>query len=215
MATAVSGEAGPAGDQDHDRWLASSLTSRYSDRVLEALNELTGSFLLTDPALAGHPIVYASRGHAALTGYARREVLGHNARIFQGAATDRAVVAGVREAVRAQRAHQVAILNYCGDGSPHSVLLHLAPVFHAGDGRLLHFLAVQVPISPAAAARHGTSHRGAMLAACHEEAKVEEDFPCASPTEKVFVDMDKRGQSDRLCQNFFGLGDLPTDPHSN
>ncbi|GJN05577.1 hypothetical protein PR202_ga23218 [Eleusine coracana subsp. coracana] len=191
MATASSGEAaGPGDHQDHDRRLASSLTARYSDWVLEALDELPGSFLLTDPALAGHPIVYASRGLAALTGYARREVLGRNARVFQGAATDRAAVAGVREAVRTQRAHQVAILNYRRDGSPHWVLLHLAPVFHAHDGSLLHFLAVQVPI---AAAGRGAPRRAAP-AACREEAgRVEEDFPCASVTAKVFVDMDKRG----------------------
>jgi PAS domain S-box-containing protein len=200
MATASSGEAGSAGDQDHDRRLASSLTSRYSDWVLEALDDLSGSFLLTDPVLAGHPIVYASRELAALTGYARRDVLGRNARVFQGAATDRAAVAGVREAVRAQRAHQVAILNYRRDGSPQWVLLHLAPVFHATDGRLLHFLAVQVPIPAAASARRRTPHRAAVLAACREEARVEEDFPCVSVTGDVFVDMDKRGQSDRLYQ---------------
>ncbi|GJN32188.1 hypothetical protein PR202_gb20672 [Eleusine coracana subsp. coracana] len=158
MATVSSGEAaGPGDHQDHDRRLASSLTARYSDWVLEALDELPGSFLLTDPALAGHPIVYASRGLAALTGYARREV---------------------------------AILNYRRDGSPHWVLLHLAPVFHAHDGSLLHFLAVQVPI---AAARRGAP-RCAVPAACREEAgRVEEDFPCASVNSKVFVDMDKRG----------------------
>ncbi|CAO2205321.1 unnamed protein product [Urochloa humidicola] len=183
--------------QQHEdrRRLASSLTARYSDWVLEALDELPGSFLLTDPALAGHPIVYASRGLAALTGYARREVLGRNARVFQGAATDRAAVAGVREAVRAQRAHQVAILNYRRDGSPHWVLLHLAPVFHSRDGRLLHFLAVQVPIDASAKRRAAPCRgaTGAVLAACREEARVDEDFPCASHAGKVFVDMDKRG----------------------
>lgn len=92
---------------EHSR-LASSLTARYSDWVLEALDELPGSFLLTDPSLAGHPIVNASRCLAALTGYPRREVLGRNAGVFQGAATARAAVAGVREAVRAQRPHQDA-----------------------------------------------------------------------------------------------------------
>ncbi|CAL4958663.1 unnamed protein product [Urochloa decumbens] len=206
MASSAAAEADPAErerEQQHEdrHRLASSLTARYSDWVLEALDELPGSFLLTDPALAGHPIVYASRGLAALTGYARREVLGRNARVFQGAATDRAAVAGVREAVRAQRAHQVAILNYRRDGSPHWVLLHLAPVFHARDGRLLHFLAVQVPIDAKrrAAPCRGAQH-GAVLAACREEARVDEDFPCASHAGKVFVDMDKRGlESEEPC----------------
>ncbi|XP_025816864.1 protein TWIN LOV 1 isoform X4 [Panicum hallii] len=202
MASSGAEEADPGerereehGDLHHQRRLASSLTARYSDWVLEALDELPGSFLLTDPALAGHPIVYASRGLTALTGYARREVLGSGARVFQGAATDRAAVAGVREAVRAQRAHQVAILNYRRDGSPHWVLLHLAPVFHARDGSVLHFLAVQVPIDDAGrgAGAPCRGAQGAVLAACREEARVDDDFPCASYSGKVFVDMDKRG----------------------
>ncbi|XP_066305605.1 protein TWIN LOV 1-like isoform X1 [Miscanthus floridulus] len=193
---ATSGAPGPD-DHDHDHGhgrLASSLTTRYSDWVLEALDELPGSFLLTDPALPGHPIVYASGGLAALTGYAPRDVLGRNARLFQGAATDRAAVAGVREAVRAHREHQAALLNYRRDGAPHWVLLHLAPVFHARDGTLLHFLAVQVPIAPAAATRGATCHApGPLLAACRDEARVREDLPCATHAGKVFVDMDKRG----------------------
>ncbi|KAJ1282225.1 hypothetical protein BS78_03G035200 [Paspalum vaginatum] len=194
MARSGAAEADPPGEREHRR-LAASLTARYSDWVLEALDELPGSFLLTDPALPGHPIVYASRGLAALTGYARRDVLGRNARLFQGAATARAAVAGVREAVRAHRPHQVPILNYRRDGSPHWVLLHLAPVFHAGDGRVLHFLAVQVPIAAAKRRTHPScaAASGAVLAACREEARVEEDFPCAAHTGKVFVDMDKRG----------------------
>ncbi|KAF8705750.1 hypothetical protein HU200_030953 [Digitaria exilis] len=199
MATAGAAGADPPGEREperhgHDR-LASSLTARYSDWVLEALDELPGSFLLTDPSLPGHPIVYASRGLPSLTGYARREVLGRGARLFQGAATDRAAVTAVREAVRAQRPHQAALLNYRRDGSPHWVLLHLAPVFHARDGTLLHFLAVQVPIA-ANNKRRAPPCRGApggLLAACREEARVEEDFPCASHAGKVFVDMDKRG----------------------
>ncbi|XP_040380527.1 protein TWIN LOV 1 isoform X2 [Oryza brachyantha] len=178
------------GDQERDRRLASSLTARYSDWVVEALDELPGSFLLTDPAMPGHPIVYASGGLADLTGYARGEVVGRNARLFQGAATDRAAVAGVREAVRGQRAHQVAILNYRRDGTPHWVLLHLAPVFHAADGRVLHFLAVQVPIAPPAARRPPPP---VLFPACREEARVDEECPCASHAGEVFVDVDKRG----------------------
>ncbi|XP_037411792.1 protein TWIN LOV 1-like isoform X3 [Triticum dicoccoides] len=180
--------------EGEERRLAASLTARYSEWVLEELDELRGSFLLTDPAMPGHPIVYASRGLASLTGYPRRELLGRNARLFQGAATDRAAVSGVREAVRTQRAHQVAILNYRRDGSPHWVLLHLAPVFHAADGRVLHFLAVQVPIA-AAPRRH--PGRPAAFAACREEARGEEELPCASHVGEVFVDIDKRGMETR------------------
>lgn len=169
------------GAEAEERRLAASLTARYSDWVVEALDELPGSFILTDPAMPGHPIVYASRGLASLTGYPPREVLGRNARLFQGADTDRAAVAGVREAVRGQRPHQVSILNYRRDGEAHWVLLHLAPVFHASDGRVLHFLAVQVPIAPPASRRRTPPCRAArppvVFAACREEARVEEECP--------------------------------------
>lgn len=106
----MASSCGEAGDQE--RRLAASLMARYSDWVVEALDELSGSFLLTDPAMSGHSIVYASWGLASLTGYPCREVLGRNTRIFQGTATDRAIVAGLCEAVRGQRTHKVAILNY-------------------------------------------------------------------------------------------------------
>ncbi|KAK1609561.1 hypothetical protein QYE76_033234 [Lolium multiflorum] len=182
---------------EEERGLAASLTARYSDWVVEELDELGGSFLLTDPAMPGHPIVYASRGLPALTGYPRHAVLGRNARLFQGAATDRAAVAGVREAVRAQRAHQVAILNYRSDGSPHWMLLHVAPVFHAADGRVLHFLAVQLPIA-AAVPRSAACRGPALFAACREEARVEEELPCATHAGEVFVDIDKRVQFDSV-----------------
>uniref|UniRef100_A0A0E0BYD9 PAS domain-containing protein n=1 Tax=Oryza meridionalis TaxID=40149 RepID=A0A0E0BYD9_9ORYZ len=186
------------GAEAEERRLAASLTARYSDWVVEALDELPGSFILTDPAMPGHPIVYASRGLASLTGYPPREVLGRNARLFQGADTDRAAVAGVREAVRGQRPHQVSILNYRRDGEAHWVLLHLAPVFHAADGRVLHFLAVQVPIAPPTSRRRTPPCRAArppvVFAACREEARVEEECPCASHAGEVFVDVDKRGQ---------------------
>nr|AML79241.1 putative LOV domain-containing protein [Joinvillea ascendens] len=179
------------GEEEQEQRLAASLTARYSEWVVEALDELPDNFVLTDPAMPGHPIVYSSRGLLAMSGYARGEVLGRNARVFQGAATDRAVVAQIRDAVRAQRAHQAVLLNYRRDGSPHWILLHLCPVFDAGDGRVLHFLAVQVPI--AARRRLAEAPAKAVLSACREEARGEEDLGCASHAGEVFVDMDKRG----------------------
>ncbi|KAK1682844.1 hypothetical protein QYE76_043692 [Lolium multiflorum] len=98
--------------------------------------------------------------------------------------------------MRAQRAHQVAILNYRRDGSPHWVLLHVAPVFHAADGRVLHFLAVQVPIA-AAVPRSAACRGPALFAACREEARLEEELPCATHAREVFVDIDKRGRPPR------------------
>ncbi|KAJ6843999.1 protein TWIN LOV 1 [Iris pallida] len=126
--------------------LTESLTVDYSDAVLEALDDLPDSFLLTDSSISGHPVVFASRAFLSMSGYSRDDVLGRNARMFQGPATDRRSVMEIREAVRSERKLQLPLINYRKDGTPHWILLHLCPVVRESDGCVVHFLAVQVPI---------------------------------------------------------------------
>lgn len=124
-----------------------SLSSRYSEWIREALEELPDNFLITDPSISGHPIVFASSGFLKMCGYPREEVLGRNGRVFQGPGTDRRSVSEIREAIRQERSVQISLLNYRKDGTPYWVLFHLCPVFGKEDGRVTHFVSVQVPIS--------------------------------------------------------------------
>ncbi|XP_020097605.1 protein TWIN LOV 1 isoform X2 [Ananas comosus] len=181
--------------------LARSLTSRYSEWIAEALDELPECFLITDPAIPGHPIVFASRGFLAMSGYAMDEVLGRNGRIFQGPATDRRSVMEIREAVREERTVQISLLNYRRDGTPHWILFHMCPVFEAaGSGRVAHFLAVQVPVPPRSRARSRSRSRsrwcggatGMMLRACRNELLMDEGLGC-SRAEESFVEMPSGG----------------------
>lgn len=122
-----------------------SFNVRYSSLVRDALDSLPDSFTITDPSISGHPIVYASVGFLKLFGYSKDEVIGRNGRIFQGPKTDRRSVMEIREAIREERAIQISLLNYRKDGTPFWMLFHMSPVF-SEDGRVIHFLAVQVPI---------------------------------------------------------------------
>nr|AML76715.1 putative LOV domain-containing protein [Moringa oleifera] len=124
-----------------------SFSSRYSLWVREALDELPDNFTITDPCISGHPIVFASRGFLKMTGYSREEVIGQNGRVFQGPKTNRQSVVKIREAIREERTVQVNLLNYRKDGTPFWMLFHMSPVFGKNDGRVIHFVAVQVPIS--------------------------------------------------------------------
>ncbi|XP_077245301.1 protein TWIN LOV 1-like isoform X2 [Tasmannia lanceolata] len=124
-----------------------SLTDRYSDYIRVALDDVSENFLITDPCISGHPIVFASRGFLKMSGYSREEVVGKNGRVFQGPNTDRRSVSEVREAIRAEETLQISLLNYRKDGMPFWILFHLSPVFSKEDGRVVHFVAVQVPIS--------------------------------------------------------------------
>ncbi|CAH9087419.1 unnamed protein product [Cuscuta epithymum] len=122
-----------------------SFNVRYSSLVRDALDSLPDSFTITDPSISGHPIVYASTGFLKLFGYSKEEVIGKNGRVFQGPQTDRRSVMEIREAIHEERAIQISLLNYRKDGIPFWMLFHMSPVF-CEDGRVIHFLAVQVPI---------------------------------------------------------------------
>ncbi|THU66173.1 hypothetical protein C4D60_Mb05t11370 [Musa balbisiana] len=177
------------------RLIEPSLTARYSDWISEALDEIQGCFLITDPGIAGHPIVFASHGFLAMSGYSREEVLGRNGRMFQGPATNRRSVLEIREAIREERTLQISLLNYRKDGTPHWILFHLFPVFGVDDGRVAHFVAVQVPIPrrsrSLSEARCGGA-RGRLFGACRNEVRSDCDLGCNLAAD-LFVDVDNRG----------------------
>nr|AML79070.1 putative LOV domain-containing protein [Ludovia sp. BC-2016] len=184
------------GSCEEARVVGESLTSRYSEWVLEALDELSDSFLITDPSLAGHPIVFASRGFLCMSGYARDEVLGRNGRIFQGPATNRRSVLEIREAIREERTVQISLLNYRRDGTPHWILFHLFPVFGEDEGRAVHFVAVQVPIPSRPGSSKSRTHcfgaRRMAFGACRDEVRADHDLGY-KPVRESFVDTDNRG----------------------
>ncbi|GMH01687.1 hypothetical protein Nepgr_003526 [Nepenthes gracilis] len=119
---------------------------QYSNWVHEDLDALPDNFTITDPFISGHPIVFASRGFLKMCGYSKEEVIGKNGRMFQGPATNRRSVMKIREAIREARDLQINLLNYRKDGTPFWMLFRMSPVFSKKDGKLIHFVAVQVPI---------------------------------------------------------------------
>lgn len=118
-------------------------TLRLRDRVIGAA---TQGILITDSALADHPIVYVSPGFERLTGYASDEVVGRNCRFLQGPDTDPETKARLRQALRAEEPCTVEILNYRKDGSPFWNELSISPV-RDPSGRLTHYVGVQSDVS--------------------------------------------------------------------
>ncbi|GKV22451.1 hypothetical protein SLEP1_g32324 [Rubroshorea leprosula] len=152
-----------------------SFDCRYSHSAREALNELPDSFTITDPSIAGHPIVFASRGFLKMTGYSPEEVIGKNGRVFQGPRTNRGTVIEIREAIREERGLQVNLLNYRKDGTPFWMLFQMSPVFSKEDGKVIHFVAVQVPISRmqrrngVSLSKDGSAFNEIVLGSCRRE----------------------------------------------
>ena len=109
----------------------------------DAYDALPVSLVVTDPNAFDNPIVYVNPAFTRLTGYSAEAACGRNCRFLQGPLTDPEAVRRLREAVAADDAVTVSLLNYRADGSTFLNALHIAPVI--SDGKLLFFMGVQGP----------------------------------------------------------------------
>ncbi len=115
--------------------------------LLRQALDLTGTgFILTDPGLEDHPIVYVNQAFLELTGYTADEVLGRNCRFLQGRATEPEKVDELRRAIAEQRPTTVELRNHRKDGSVFSNELHISPVRDA-RGEVVRFVGVQVDVT--------------------------------------------------------------------
>ncbi|KAL8717650.1 MAG: hypothetical protein Q9225_005123 [Loekoesia sp. 1 TL-2023] len=103
-------------------------------------------FCLTDPAKADNPIVYASDGFVAVTGYSRTEVVPRNCRFLQGNYTDRNATKRLKASIDAKEETVELLLNYKKNGEPFWNLLYVAPLFDA-NGKLRFYIGGQVNCS--------------------------------------------------------------------
>ena len=86
-------------------------------------------------------IVSVNPGFEQITGYSPDEVEGRTCRFLQGVATQSEAIAGIREALAAQRSFSGEILNYRKDGAAFWNELTISPVKDS-NGKLTHFVGV-------------------------------------------------------------------------
>jgi len=110
--------------------------------LFRAVKASSESILVTDPAQADNPIVFANPAFEKLTGYSGEEILGRNCRFLQGTDTDRAVVKQMRAAIILGSESRHKLLNYRKDGSTFWNELMISPVYDDA-GRLKYFLGIQ------------------------------------------------------------------------
>jgi len=101
--------------------------------------------VMTDPNRPDNPIVYVSQRFLDLTGFAEREVMGHNCRFLQCDATGEEVVRRMAAAIADERAFAIDIVNCARDGTPFWNRLRIRPAYNAA-GELVRFIGVQNPI---------------------------------------------------------------------
>lgn len=113
--------------------------------LVKALQTAQQNFVITDPALHDHPIVYASQGFMALTGYKLEQILGRNCRFLQGPDTDPEAVCSIREAIQNGTDCSVCLLNYRADGSTFWNQFFIAAL-RDSDGAVVNYVGVQCKI---------------------------------------------------------------------
>jgi PAS domain S-box-containing protein len=114
--------------------------------LVKALQTAQQNFVISDPSLPDNPIVYASQGFLALTGYTLEQVLGRNCRFLQGPETDPTVVDRIRQGIEKGEDTTVCLLNYRADGTTFWNQFFIAAL-RDGDGRIVNFLGVQCKVS--------------------------------------------------------------------
>ncbi|GFR40580.1 hypothetical protein Agub_g1160 [Astrephomene gubernaculifera] len=117
-----------------------------ASQLTKVLAGLRHTFVVADATLPDCPLVYASEGFYAMTGYGPDEVLGHNCRFLQGEGTDPKEVQKIRDAIKRGEACSVRLLNYRKDGTPFWNLLTVTPI-KTPDGKVSKFVGVQVDVT--------------------------------------------------------------------
>lgn len=123
--------------------------SPYLERVYGRVLDEIGprAAVICDPRRPDMPIVHATGGFFALTGYAPEEAIGRNCRFLQGPETDSATVWAIGAAIRNGRAFTADLLNYRKDGSAFWNRLRIKPLT-GRDGVATQIVGIQNPIAP-------------------------------------------------------------------
>ncbi len=140
----------PTGNKPSHHWKSSTVAEPGLEQrgtvFFAALQMTRMPMILTDPRQDDNPIVFANKAFLDLTGYEESEIIGRNCRFLQGADTDRAAVADLRDAVARREAISLEILNYKRDGSAFWNAVFIAPVFD-DHGELIYFFASQLDVT--------------------------------------------------------------------
>ena len=101
---------------------------------------LNGAFVVINVSDPLEPIVFASEGFQALTGYSGMEQKGRKCSFLQGPETDPADIDAIRAIVKARSEGFVKILNYRADGTKFMNVLHLQPLMPTSGALFVRYM---------------------------------------------------------------------------
>jgi PAS domain S-box-containing protein len=116
------------------------------DLLSRALDASLSGIIITDHEQPDNPIIYCNQAFEKITGYSRKEIIGHNCRFLQKEDRDQTVRTTLKNAIEKGEACVVEIRNYRKDGSLFWNELYMSPVKDKA-GHIQYFIGVQNDIT--------------------------------------------------------------------
>jgi PAS domain S-box-containing protein len=120
--------------------------SKDFDLLTKALDASITGIIITDNQLPDNPIIYCNSAFERMTGYVRKEIIGHNCRFLQKEDRNQAERRILREAVEQGKDCVVEIRNYKKSGTLFWNELYMSPIKDE-SGKITYFIGVQNDIS--------------------------------------------------------------------
>jgi PAS domain S-box-containing protein len=107
-----------------------------------ALDASISGIIITDHTQPDNPIIYCNKAFENITGYSRKEIIGHNCRFLQAQDRNQKERAILAKCISEGEECRVEIRNYRKNGDLFWNELYMSPVKNA-DGEVTHFIGVQ------------------------------------------------------------------------
>lgn len=120
--------------------------NRDFELLTQALDASISGIILTDNQQPDNPIIYCNAAFEKITGYERKEIIGHNCRFLQKEDRNQKERLLLRDAIVNGKHCVVEIRNYTRSGELFWNELYMSPIKDAG-GVVTHFIGVQHDIS--------------------------------------------------------------------
>jgi PAS domain S-box-containing protein len=116
-----------------------------------ALNASSNGVVITDHRQPDEPIIYCNKAFELLTGYSKKQIVGHNCRFLQSEDRNQEAISQIRKAIKSEEHCQVLLKNYKKEGRLFWNELIISPVKDA-EGFVTHFIGIQNDVTKRVAA---------------------------------------------------------------
>jgi two-component system, LuxR family, sensor kinase FixL len=112
----------------------------------KAMESTSDGIFIIDAQKPDFPVIYVNQAFQKMTGYAKREILGHNYFLLYGADADPRIVTEIKQSMHQSKSFHKEMVNFKKNGKKYWNLLRIAPVRDA-QGIATHYVGLQTDVT--------------------------------------------------------------------